>query len=100
MSSQPFENQHWKQNWRGSSYGPMSQQPYPMTYTHYPSPTPYQMPYLMQPQIPPTELNAPQSHNQPLQLPPLQNPQRPTKLPMHIVAHPNNTKTTQPIYNI
>ena len=53
MSSQPFENWPWKQNWRGSSYEPMSQQSYPMPYAHYATPTPYQIPYPMQPQMPP-----------------------------------------------
>ena len=80
MSNQPFVNQLWQQNWRGSSYGPMPQQPNPMPYTHYPTPTPCQMPYPMQPQMPPAQLNAPQTQNQPLQFPPLQNPQRPTQL--------------------
>ena len=47
MSIQPFANQPWQQNWRGRSYALMSQQSYPMPYTHYPTPTPYQMPYPM-----------------------------------------------------
>lgn len=45
MNSQPFANQPWQQNWRGSSYSPMSQQLYPMPYAHYPTLRPYQMPY-------------------------------------------------------
>ena len=73
MNNQPFANQPWQQNWRGSSYSPMSQQSYPMPYAHYPTPTPYQMPYPIQPQMPPTQLSPPQTQNQQLQLPPLQN---------------------------
>ena len=53
MSNQPFANQPWQKKWRGSSYGPMPQQQYPMPYTHHPTPIPYQMSYPMQPQMPP-----------------------------------------------
>ena len=77
----------------------MPQQSYPMPYTHYPTPTPYQIPYPMEPQMPPTHLNAPQTQNQPLQFPPLQSPQRPTQLHVQHVANPNNNKIVQPIYN-
>ncbi|CAF4336892.1 unnamed protein product [Adineta steineri] len=75
MNNQPFVNQPWPQNWRGNPYGPMPQQSYSMPYAHYPTPAPYQMPYPMQSQAPPAQLNAPQVQNQPLQLPPTQNPQ-------------------------
>ena len=51
----------------------MPQQSYYVPYAHYPTPTPYQMPYPMQSQAPFAQLNAPQMHNQPLQLPPTQN---------------------------
>ena len=44
--------------------------------------------------MPPTQLSPPQNQNQQLQLPPLQNSQRPTQLPMQPVANPNNNKTT------
>jgi hypothetical protein len=53
MNKQPFANQPWQQNWRGSSYSPMSQKSYPMSYAHHPTLTPYQIPYLIQPQMPP-----------------------------------------------
>jgi hypothetical protein len=53
----------------------------------------------MQPQIPPAQLNAPQTQNQPLQFPPLQNPQRPTQLLVQPIDNPNNNKIAQPIYN-
>ena len=99
MSNQPFANQPCQQNWSKSSYRPIPQQPYPMPNTYYPTPTPYQMVYPMQPKMSLAQLNAPQAQNQPLQLPPLQNPQRPTQIPVHPIANPNNNKTTQPIYN-
>ena len=49
--------------------------------------------------MPLAQLNAPQTQNQPLQLPPLQNPQIPTQLLVQPIANPNNNKTTHPIYN-
>ena len=52
----------------------MPQQSYSMPYVNYPTLVPYQMSYPMQSQAPPAQLNAPQIHNQPLQLPPTQNP--------------------------
>ena len=70
-----------------------------MPYPHYPTPTPYQLPYPMQPQMPPTQLSPPQTQNQQLQLPPLKNSQIPTQLLVQLVANPNNSKTSQPIYN-
>ena len=99
MSNQPFANQPWQENWRGSSYAPMSQQSYPMPYTHYPTTTPYQMPYPMHPQMPLAQLSPPQTQNQQRQLPTLQNSQRPTQLPVQPVTNPNNNKTARPIYN-
>ena len=71
-----------------------------MPYAHYPTPAAYQMPYPMQSQAPPAQLNAPQIQNQPLQLPPTQNPQRPPQLPAQLVPNLNNNKTNPPIYNI
>lgn len=53
-----------------------------MPYVHYPTPTPYQIPYPMQSQASSVQMNAPQMHNQPLQLPPIQNQQRPPQLPV------------------
>ena len=70
MNNQPFVNQSWPQNWRGNPYGPMPKQSYYVPYAHYPTPAPYQMPYPMQSQAPPVQLNAPQVENQPLQMPP------------------------------
>ena len=62
MSNQPFADNPWQKNWRGRSYGPMPRQPYPIPYTHYPTPMVYQMLYPMQP----AQRNAPQTQNQPL----------------------------------
>ena len=44
-------------------------------------------------------MSPPQTQNQQLQLPPLQNSQRPTQLLVHHVANPRNNKTNHPIYN-
>ena len=60
----------------------MPQQSYSVPYAHYRTLAPYQMPYPMQSQAPSTQLNAPQMQNQPLQLPPTQNQQRPPQLPV------------------
>ena len=99
MNNQPFVNQSWPQNWRGNPYGPIPQQSYYVPYAHYPTLAHYQMPYPMQSQAPSTQLNAPQMQNQPLQLPPTQNPQRPPQLPVQPMLNPNNNKTNPPIYN-
>ena len=99
MNNQPFVNQLWPQNGRGNPYGSMPQQSYSMPYAHYPTPAPYQMPCLMQYQAPPAQLNASQIQNQPLQLPPTQNPQRPPLLPMQSVPNPTNNKTNPPMYS-
>ena len=71
-----------------------------MPYTHYPTPTPYQIPYPMQTQMPPTQLSPLQTQNQQLQLAQLQNFQIPTQLPVQPIANPNNNKMSHPIYNI
>ena len=49
--------------------------------------------------MPLAQLSPPQTQNQQLQLPPLQNSQRPTQLPVHPIANPGNNKITHPIYN-
>ena len=49
--------------------------------------------------MPLAQLSPPQTQNQQLQLPPLQNSQIPTQLPVHPIANPNNNKTTHSICN-
>ena len=49
--------------------------------------------------MPLAQLSSPQTQNQQLQLPPLQNSQRPTQLAMQPLANPNNKKLAQAMYN-
>jgi hypothetical protein len=98
MAPQQVQNQPWQQSWRGTTYGSMPAQPYPMQQQYSPYPTPNQYPPQFQQPYPNQPAQPQISQPQQLQFPSNQPP-RPTQLPAQPIANPNN-KVAQPAYNV